>query len=274
MNNEVQQKVEEEEKITTEKTIGKENIKPEETGVAKNSSSLPSETTKLSNEDLRALDYDTFNTPAKMLALANVLVKGKMCPLKEPADVVIALMTGNELGLSPINSLNEIYPINGKPSLGVHIMKGMAMTNSILYEKSRDYEAKYLFVEKGSDGKPKLIDKKPVIVSQGFLDEQPENTLKSEIDRVTEYTFTRYIKIPTGQWKEITAKGSFSLSEAKQAGLDDKDNWKKYPKRMLEARAFSVGMREIADDVVKGMKTADELTNGDIVIDTEAEIIN
>ena len=111
--------------------------------------------------------------------------------------------------------------------------------------------------------------KVPVILLYGFVDEQPKGSLKKEVDKVTEYELVREIRTPSGKWTTIKQKGSFSLSEAKQAGLDQKDNWLKYPKRMLEARAFSIAMREIADDIIKGMKTADEMSDGNIVVDAE-----
>ncbi len=217
----------------------------------------------LTPSELSVLDYTDFSTPARMLELGKVLVQGSMCPLKKPADVVIALLAGKELGLPFIASLNEIYPINGKPTIGVHIMKSLCLKYGITYEKTRDFEDIFQFVEIDESGNIKMEKvgniSQPIEVSRGFLDEQPTNTKKRKIDIGTEYTLTRQIKLPNGDFKEISAKGIFTLLEAKQAELDVKDNWKKYPKRMLEARAFAIAGREIADDVLHGMYLPDEL---------------
>lgn len=241
----------------------KENQKVEVIEVKENNIKVEKPSNSLANitpTELSTLDYNDFSTPARMLALGEVLVKGKMCPLKQPADVVIALLTGKELGLPFISSLSEIYPINGKPTLGVHIMKAIALKNGIIYSKTRDFEDKYMFVKVDKDGNPMMENKKPVIVKNGFLDEQPEGTKKSKIDTVTEYKLTREIKTPSGKYKEVTVRGSFSILEAQQAELLIKDNWQKYPKRMLEARAFSVAIKEIADDLLHGIMTPDELS--------------
>lgn len=262
MTKEVQEKVGEDKKDTTETTTGKETINSEVLSVAKKSSSTSLK--KLSQEELTTLDYSDFDTPGRMLALASVLVKGKMCPLKEPADVVIALLTGQSLGLPFITSISQIYPINGTPTLGTHVQKGIALKNGIIYKRTRHYEAMYMFVEADGESKPKIVDKKPVIISYGFLDEKPEGSLKKEVDRVTEYELTRELQLPSGKYTTITQKGSFSLSEARKAGLDQKDNWIKYPKDMLDARAFDRAMSEIADDLKHGLKSPEIISEGEV----------
>jgi len=51
---------------------------------------------------------------------------------------------------------------------------------------------------------------------------------------------------------------SFSLEDAKIAGLTGKDNWKKYPKIMLKWRALALIANEAFPDVCAGMVTPDE----------------
>jgi hypothetical protein len=270
MSDEVQEQVGEDKSNTTKQTKATENRKPEETGVAKTSSSTS--LTILSKEQLATLDYEEFNTPGRMLALAEVLVKGDLCPLKKPADVMLALMTGETLGIPLITAISQIYPINGRPSLGTHIQKGLALKHGIIYKRTRHYEPFYMFVEADKDGSPKLVDKivnkvvtkVPVIISEGFLDEQPQGSLKKEIDKVTEYELQRDIQTASGKWVTITQRGSFSLREALQAELSNKDNWKHYPKDMLDARAFDRAMSEIADDIKGGLKAPEILSNGNI----------
>jgi hypothetical protein len=54
---------------------------------------------------------------------------------------------------------------------------------------------------------------------------------------------------------------SFSMDDAKAANLTGKDNWKKYPRNMLFARAISNGQKWYAPDVFNGVTvyTPDEL---------------
>ena len=52
---------------------------------------------------------------------------------------------------------------------------------------------------------------------------------------------------------------SFTIQEAERAQLLGKDNWKKYPQRMLEARAKAALARDLFPDVLHGIYTPEEL---------------
>ena len=79
------------------------------------------------------------------------------------------------------------------------------------------------------------------------------------IDFVTEYTFTRYVKTLGGVIKQ-TAVSHFSLSEAQAAGFFEKDTYKKYARVMIGHRAFTLGARDIASDVIQGvMETSEQV---------------
>jgi len=98
------------------------------------------------------------------------------------------------------------------------------------------------------------------------------------IDFVTEYKFTRR-KLVCGEKVIINATSHFSYSEAQVADLLSKDNYKKYPRIMIGTRAFVLGARDIADDVLFGVMETSELKlatdtplDGSEFID--AEVIN
>lgn len=56
---------------------------------------------------------------------------------------------------------------------------------------------------------------------------------------------------------------TFTIDDARQAGLAGKGNWSKYPKAMLVARATSTCLREIGADILLGFGyTPDELADG------------
>ena len=60
---------------------------------------------------------------AKYLAQSNLMPGG----LKTPAQVLVALQMGHELGLSPMVAVNNIAVINGRPSLSSSIMDAIVM---------------------------------------------------------------------------------------------------------------------------------------------------
>ena len=53
--------------------------------------------------------------------------------------------------------------------------------------------------------------------------------------------------------------GEFSIEDAKNAGLLEKDNWKKYPVRMLKHRALSFALRDAFPDVLAGCYSTSEM---------------
>lgn len=67
---------------------------------------------------------------------------------------------------------------------------------------------------------------------------------------------------------------TWTMDDAKTAGLSGKDVWRKYPRAMLLARATSELMRAIFPDVIAGISySLEELTDGDVVdvTDTTAD---
>ena len=215
----------------------------------------------LTAEQIQTLDYTDFSTPARMLELGKVLVQSKLVIGKTPEDVVVSLMAGRELGLPFVVSLSQIYPINGKPSLGVHLIKGLILKHKIIFYKIEDFAPMFAFYEKTKDGSIKKDGEKPVLVAVDTLDKQPPDTLKRKtiVGYRTTYEFIREVRMPSGKYREQKGIGSFSTIEAQEADLMDKENWKKYVRRMLDARAFANGAREVADDIINGMMTPDEL---------------
>lgn len=90
------------------------------------------------------------------------------------------------------------------------------------------------------------------------------------IDFVTEYEFTRF-KTINGKVVEMHAKSHFSYSEAANAGLFEKDTYKKYPRILISHRAFAYGARDIASDYLMGVMTDDEIMEviGNTNLDTD-----
>lgn len=93
------------------------------------------------------------------------------------------------------------------------------------------------------------------------------NLMAAAIKRTNKYNYR--ITEMSDQACEITfyengqqvGKSRFSIDDAKKANLTGKDNWVKYPRNMLFARAISNGQRWYAPDVFNGalVYTPDEL---------------
>lgn len=101
------------------------------------------------------------------------------------------------------------------------------------------------------------------------------------IDYVTEYEFTRYQTI-NGKEIERKCKSHFSFSEAQTAGFFEKDTYIKYARIMVGHRAYTLGARDIANDLLMGcMETTEinlvndiDIVDSNITIDTSFEEAN
>lgn len=98
--------------------------------------------------------------------------------------------------------------------------------------------------------------------------------------RLTEMTDT-VCEIAFFENGKETGRSRFTIDDAKKANLTGKDNWTKYPRNMLFARALSNGQRWYAPDVFNGalVYTPDELgqttdEDGNAVIDAQSHEIH
>lgn len=185
------------------------------------------------------------------------VVNSGLTPLKKPEAVVAAVMMGKELGLEPMVSVNNIIPINGKATLGIHLINALLLKAGVVTEVLREYEPCFRFALKGDDGNP-------IVTKIGFIDDplrDGETRGKSIVDYKTVVRMTRNIKQPDGSWKEMIVTKSFSWGDAVTAGLTDKDNWKNYPAILTLKMATVTAARIIAADVLLGMYETGEMAD-------------
>lgn len=64
-----------------------------------------------------------------------------------------------------------------------------------------------------------------------------------------------------GDPNPVTA--TYSMTDAMQAGIDSKFNWKKHPKRMLQMRARAYCLRDAYPDLLKGLGVVEERQDHD-----------
>jgi hypothetical protein len=79
-----------------------------------------------------------------------------------------------------------------------------------------------------------------------------EEKLEGEDDRAI-----AYCTVKRRGFDGVTTR-TFSMADAKRAGLTTKDNWRTYPKRMLQMRARGFALRDVFPDVLKGLITREE----------------
>jgi len=211
--------------------------------------------------------YEANHALEDMRLIAQQFLKAQLCPLKSEADIILAIITGNQYGFNFITSVQNIYPINGRAALSTHLIRAQILKNGIIFEKINDYAPVYKYYKtEEKEGNFVLAvtkDNKAIEVGLTTDKELPNGNYargNTIVDYITTYKFTRWVKTPVG-WKEQNVNVSFTISEARQAQLLDKENWQKYPKRMLDARAFNYGAREIADDVIMGVYSISELAD-------------
>ncbi len=159
---------------------------------------------------------------ATAVAASGLAPKG----LEKPEAIMIAVQFGAELGLPPMASLQNIAPINGRPSLWGDAMLGVVRGTGQL-------EAFTEWYEQGG----KKLDRSP----QDFADDVMAVCL-----------------IKRAGYEAV--ESSFSVADAKTAGLWKKQGpWSQYPARMLKFRARSFGLRDVFGDALRGLRTSEEV---------------
>lgn len=79
-----------------------------------------------------------------------------------------------------------------------------------------------------------------------------------------EQCIIEYFDVTGGSAGGSMGTSSFTIEEAKAAGLMGKDNWKKYPEDMLYSRAMARGARRYCPDVFMGAAyTPEEFIDGE-----------
>lgn len=170
----------------------------------------------------------------EITAVANWVYRSGLAPksLKSPEQVAVCIAFGMELGLSVMQSLRSIAPINNVPSVYGDTMLALAMP--VIKSYSEWFE----------DGQGKIDETQPGWAAR-MAKAQREKAL------VAVFEGTR----KNGQ----IVRESFSMADADAAKLTGKAGpWTEYPRRMLQFRARSWGLRALAPDMLCGVSTVEE----------------
>lgn len=204
-------------------------------------------------------------TPEQLLDFATKIVESKLSPLKNPADVVNAILIGRELGIPGMASIQNIYPINGRATLGVHLTLGILLRNDIVYEIIRDGEPVFEYITFYNEHGEPDVNGKPDLTTLQEDFERPKETGEKKKSTPVDYRsivkFERMHKRPDGTYRTIISYGKYSWREAEKAGLTAKDNWKNYATQMITNRAITFGARRCAPDLLMGLYESSEIAD-------------
>lgn len=202
-----------------------------------------------------------------MVAFGERLVKTGMTPMKRGEDVMAAILMGQELGFGAMVAVNNVYSINGRASVGIHIITGLLLKAGIVTEILEDYIPLYRYKDESStvhshdDAQELLKEGKKLVKSL------------EPYDRRVKIKFKRKLKQPDGTYEPMEVIQVYTLGEAKSMGFLDKDNWIKQPKTMLKSRCLTLGGRLIGSDVLLGLlehtELADITQNANIKVDID-----
>lgn len=217
--------------------------------------------------------FEDFKSLDDMLKFGETICKSNLSPLKTPQDVVAALLMGRELGMGVMVSINNIYPINGKASSGIHIIAGQLLKAGISYKVLSDYEPVFGIAIKGSPKENEKGEMKDTYITvkkepYSYVLKEGEMRGKTVLDVVTIIEFSRVLRQPDGSFIPMSIISKFYKSDIPEdfiSGAKAKDNWLKYENVMMYTRCFTNGAKRIADDVILGLYETSELADANNV---------
>lgn len=152
------------------------------------------------------------------MQLAEILAQSTIVPKdyqRNPGNIIVAIQWGAELGLAPMQAMQNIATINGRPSIWGDAMLALVKSS------------------------PEFVS-----IKEEFTGEDATLTAVCTIARKGQPDHTTY----------------FSVEDARKAGLWGKQGpWTQYPRRMLQMRARGYALRDMFPDVLKGMRTTEEV---------------
>jgi len=166
--------------------------------------------------------------------LAQFIAKSELVPKgyrERPADVLVAMQYGMEVGLPPMAALHSIYVTNGRPQLWGDGLLAVVMASP----RYRDHDEYYM-----------------------VGDERREFLVAVDLAKDDTMAVTTFWRSDSQRPRTAT----FSIAKAKKAGLWTKAGpWQEYPDRMLKLRARSFAAHDCFPDVLRGIHSAEELTD-------------
>jgi hypothetical protein len=179
-----------------------------------------------------SLALDQTNDLSKLIQWGKVLAaSGMFNDVRGPAQAIVKVLYGRELGLTPMQSLTGIYFFSGKLVLSAGTMAGIIKASG-----RYDYS----------------------------VQKHTANCCVLEFYRL--WTVPGQVRPD----RELLGVSEFSMNDAITAGIVKGTNWKNYPRNMLFARAMSNGFKWYCQDLAQGgAYVAGEIQGDGTPIDAE-----
>lgn len=191
---------------------------------------------KLAVVEEPTIKLGNFKTVGEMMKWADTIIESGLLPnsIDGPEQVITIVQHGQELGLTPHISLNNLHVIAGRPVVSSSMLGALLKRHGVEW----------------------IIEEDFAVVP------------KDEDNRRTTYKFFWKSKV-VGRVMEATH--SISWKQMEVAGYTTKQNWNKYPKEMMRARCLSSAVRALFPDVLMGMYS--DLEINDVAKDLGVEEI-
>jgi hypothetical protein len=174
------------------------------------------------------------NNTNDLTTAVRMIVASNLCPKQyvgKPQDAIIAILAGKQVGWGPIQSLQYIAVINGRPGMYGDGPTGLALGSGKVEWIKEWWERDGETVVEPNDASLKDY---PDNLTACWQTKRKDNSESSKVSR-------------------------FSVSDAKAAGLWGKQGpWCQYTKRMLTCRARAWGLRDNYSDALQGITQAEE----------------
>jgi len=199
----------------------------------------------------------------KMLKEAEYLIKTNLMPdsINTPEKVLLIRQMATELGIAPGMMYSHAFVLNGKACIDGVIAGAVLRKGGIKWKTIEDAAPVYK-----TDIEGKIIKHKKVLnpkTKQYELKPDKEGDRGLIRDKRTTIRFYR---------DEIQEDVSWTMTEAKEAGLLDKKVWRQYFRVMMWWRTFAIGSRRVGPDLIMGYHTIEEYDEtGTIFLDEIGE---
>lgn len=178
-----------------------------------------------------SLALDQTNDLTKLIQWGKVLAaSGMFNDVRGPAQAIVKVLYGRELGLTPMQSLTGIYFFSGKLVLSAGTMAGIIKSSG-----KYDYTIKELTAKRC----------------------------------VLEFYRLWTVPGQARPDRELLGVSEFSMEDAVTAGIVKGTNWKNYPRNMLFSRALSNGFKWYCQDLAQGGAYIAGEIQGETPIDAE-----
>jgi hypothetical protein len=168
----------------------------------------------------------------EMFRFAEIALKGGFAPkgINTREAAFLALEMGAELGLQPMQALQSIGVINGRPAPFGNVKTAIVLNSGLCEEMEEWFED----------------DEGRVNIPAGSLKDFPDD-------------FAAVVKVRR-KGRKAAREGRFSVGDAKRANLWGKQGpWSQYPQRMLRFRALGFVLDDEFSDILRGFTSYEEL---------------